>query len=211
MSEDLISRLIRDLRPVPRQTVVRRLAIGVCAGAAVSAVLIALTFGFRPDMVRAGGAMFWVKLAYGLGLGGLALWTCERLARPAGRSGRRARWLAAPVLALAGLAAWQLASAPAAMRTPMLMGHSALLCPWLILGFSMPPLAGLTWAARGLAPTRLRLTGAMIGLAAGGAGVVVYALHCDERAAPFLALWYTLGMLFSGLVGALTGPRLLRW
>jgi hypothetical protein len=29
--------------------------------------------------------------------------------------------------------------------------------------------------------------------------------------APFLAIWYLLGMLIPTLLGALLGPRLLRW
>ena len=212
MSQHLIDRLTADLRPTSRLAVVNRLFIGVAAGSAGSAVLTAWTLGFRPDMgVAAGEGMFWVKLAYTLVVGGLALWACERLVRPAGVADRRMPWLAVPVLAIAVLAGWQLASAPAPMRMPMLMGQSSSLCPWCILSFSVPPLLGLIWAVRGLAPTRLRLTGAMIGLAAGGAGASVYALHCDESAAPFLAVWYTLGVAAVGALGWLFGPRLLRW
>ena len=212
MSNDLIDRLSADLRPISKLVVVRRLALGVGAGAAVSAVLTAATLGFRPDMAQAiGEGMFWVKLAYTLALGGLAFWTCERLARPAGGARNRWPWLLVPVLALAALAAWQLAQAPAPMRMPMMMGHTARVCPWCILAFSLPPLIGLVWAVRGLAPTRLRLTGAMIGLAAGGAGAAVYALHCDESTAPFLMIWYTLGVAAAGALGGLAGPRLLRW
>ncbi len=212
MSDDLIARLSADLRPISKLAVVRRLALGVGAGAAVSAVLTAATLGFRPDMAQAlGEGMFWVKLAYTLALGGLAFWACERLARPASEARSRWPWLLAPVLALAALAAWQLARAPAPMRMPMMMGHTARVCPWCILAFSLPPLIGLVWAVRGLAPTRLRLTGAMIGLVAGGAGAAVYALHCDESAAPFLVIWYTLGVAAAGVVGWLSGPRVLRW
>ena len=39
----------------------------------------------------------------------------------------------------------------------------------------------------------------------------VYALHCPEMAAPFLATWYLAGMLIPTVAGALLGPRLLRW
>lgn len=212
MSTDLIDRLAAGLRPAPRLAVVRRLAFGIGAGAALSAVLTAAILGLRPDMARAAaGAMFWVKLAYTVALAGLALWVCERLARPAGEARRRLPWVFVPILALAGLAAWQLAWTPEPMRMPMLMGHSARVCPWLILAFSLPPLAGLVWALRGLAPTRLRITGAVIGLAAGGAGASAYALHCDESTAPFLVVWYTLGIAAACGIGWLAGPRILRW
>ena len=212
MSEEFIGRLADDLRPIPRLAVGRRLALGVGLGAAVSAVLISTTLGFRPDMARAAAeAMFWLKLAYTLALAGVALWACEQLTRPAGDARGRIPWLLAPLLAVALLAGWRLMLAPAPMRMPMVMGFSASVCPWCILAASLPPLLGLIWAVRGLAPTRLRATGGMIGLAAGGVGAAVYALHCPESTAPFLAVWYTLGVALAGLLGWLTGPHVLRW
>ena len=212
MSQDIIDRLSQDLRPVPKFVVARRLLVGTAAGVVVSAALTAAILGLRPDMSQAvGKTMFWVKLAYALALAALGLWTCERLTRPAGAPRRRISWLPAPVLALGAAAVWQLAHAPANARMPMLMGHSASVCPWLILAFSLPPLVGLVWAVRGLAPTRLGLTGLMVGLAAGGAGAAAYALHCDEMAAPFLVVWYTLGIAAAGFVGWSLGPRVLRW
>jgi len=212
VSEDLIARLSQDLRPLPRFMVARRLLVGAILGLLVSAALVAAIVGVRPDIGQAvGKTMFWGKLVYALALAAMALWACERLARPAGDARGRIGWLFAPVLALAAAAGWQFAHAPAAARAPMLMGHSASVCPWLILAFSLPPLGGLVWAVRGLAPTRLRLAGLMVGLAAGGAGAAAYALHCDEMAAPFLVVWYTLGVAAAGVVGWSLGPRVLRW
>lgn len=212
MSDDLLFRLAGDLKPVSRLSVARRLALGLGLGALTSAVLTGATLGFRQDMMQAiGESMFWIKLAYTSGLAGVAFWVCERLARPTGEVRRRSAWLVLPVVLVAALAGWQLFKAPPPMRMPMVMGSSAVSCPWCILAFSLPPLVGLFWAVRGLAPTRLRLTGLMVGLAAGGAGASAYALHCPESAAPFLALWYTLGVAGAALIGALAGPRLLRW
>jgi hypothetical protein len=48
-------------------------------------------------------------------------------------------------------------------------------------------------------------------LLAGATGALVYTLHCPELAAPFLAVWYLLGMLVPAAVGLLLGSRLLRW
>jgi len=39
----------------------------------------------------------------------------------------------------------------------------------------------------------------------------MYSLHCPEMEAPFIGFWYLLGMLIPTAVGALLGPRLLRW
>ena len=75
----------------------------------------------------------------------------------------------------------------------------------------MPLFIGIFWAVRGMAPTRLRLTGAVAGLLAGAAATMVYCLHCPEMEAPFWGLWYFLGMLVPAFAGLLLGPRLLRW
>ncbi len=91
------------------------------------------------------------------------------------------------------------------------MGHSARVCPWMITATAAPMFVALFWALRGLAPTRPRLAGAGAGLAAGGLGAAIYSLHCPEVGAPFVAIWYTLGILTPCAVGALLGPRLLRW
>jgi hypothetical protein len=64
---------------------------------------------------------------------------------------------------------------------------------------------------KGLSPTRLLLAGAAAGLLAGAIGAAVYALHCPEVEAPFIAIWYVIGMFIPAFFGALLGPRLLRW
>ena len=212
MSDQLIDRLCADLQPVRPGKVARRLAAGVGVGVLVSAALMLVLLGPRPDMARASAtAMFWIKAAYTLAFACVGFWAAERLARPAGEARRRTIWFVAPFAVVAVLALAQLAAAPAPMRGPIILGGSASVCPWFILLLSVPPLGGLVWAMRGLAPTRLRLAGAVAGLAAGGAGSFVYAMHCTERAAPFLATWYTLGVLAAGLVGVLLGPLVLRW
>ena len=91
------------------------------------------------------------------------------------------------------------------------MGHSAHVCPWNILIIGLPLLAGAIWAVRGLAPTRLTLAGFVAGGAAGSLGALIYGFHCPETAAPFVAVWYTLGMAAVAAVGGVLGARLLRW
>lgn len=49
------------------------------------------------------------------------------------------------------------------------------------------------------------------GLLAGSTATLAYCLHCPEMQVPFWGAWYLLGMLVPTLVGALAGPRLLRW
>ena len=42
-------------------------------------------------------------------------------------------------------------------------------------------------------------------------GTVAYSLHCPEMGVPFWAVWYVIGMALPAVVGALLGPRYLRW
>lgn len=42
-------------------------------------------------------------------------------------------------------------------------------------------------------------------------GGLVYCLHCPEMEAPFLGFWYLIGMLILTAIGAMLGPRRLRW
>ena len=115
-----------------------------------------------------------------------------------------------------GLAVWAggalvLLSAPLAQRLPLLMGISWRSCPFNIALLSIPLFIGIFWAVRGMAPTRLRLTGAIAGLLAGATATMVYCLHCPEMGVPFWAVWYFLGILIPAAAGLLLGPRLLRW
>ena len=211
MSE--IARKLSDgLAPVPPSFVTRRLVLGTAVGALFSVVWVLAVLRLRPDLMGAMATMmFWAKLIYPLALALIAGVAAERLARPAAHVRGRLVWLAAPFAAVAVLAIVQFVTAAPGSHHAIVMGGSARVCPFLVLASSIPPLLGLVWAMRGLAPTRLRETGAVIGLAAGGIGAFAYAWHCTELGAPFLALWYTAGILATSLLGALLGPILLRW
>ena len=211
-TDDLIASLSKDLAPAPRRMAAKRLALGGGAGVLVAAAIMPLWLGVRPDlMAAAGSAPFWIKFAYTVAIAGSMFWLLERLGRPGARTAAQTLTAMAPPLVLLVLAAGQLAFAEASQRHHLMMGASSDVCPWRIVALALPVLAGALWALRGLAPTRLTLTGAVAGLCAGGAGAFVYAFHCDESAMPFVALWYSFGILVSGLIGALLGRRLLRW
>jgi hypothetical protein len=104
-----------------------------------------------------------------------------------------------------------LAAASPQDRAQLILGDTAGVCPFLIALLAAPLLIALLWVMRSLAPTRLRWAGAASGFAAGAIGAFIYTLHCPELAAPFLGIWYLLGMLIPTAIGAWLGPRLLRW
>ncbi len=212
-TERLIEQLSRDVRPVRRHGVARRLALGLICGAAVSTALLLLWMGPRPDLASAmRGGVFWMKWGYTISIALVAALATIRLARPDDAGGARWLWLlAVPVLLLAGAGAAELLRTPQGMWLSMWLGHSWKSCPWRVLLLAIPIFVGLLWAFRRLAPTRLRTAGATAGLAAGAFAATVYCLHCPEVSALFVLTWYSLGILLAAGLGALLGPRLLRW
>jgi hypothetical protein len=211
-TSDLIERLAADLRPVRPAFLTLRLTTGLVAGAAVSAALLIAGLGLRPDLAEAAStSAFWVKFAYTLMLAGCAFAAVRRLARPGGRA--TGVWIAIALVfgAVVALALVQLAQAAPEDRMDLVMGGSAGECAWLIALLSVPILAGAIWAMRHLAPTDLTVAGWGVGLAAGSFGAWIYAFHCYEPGIPFLALWYTGGIVAVGALGALLGRVLLRW
>lgn len=211
-TDELIHSLSGELAPVPPGAVARRIALGLSVGALGSAAIMLAWLGLRPDLAQAVATpMFWMKFGYSA-LTGLALaGVLSRLARPAVRAGALALVAGLPLLVVAAMALYRMASAPPPMHHALLMGHSSMVCPWRILVIGLPLLVGAVWAVRGLAPTRLLPAGLVAGGCAGALGAAIYAFACNETSAPFLAIWYTLGMALVAALGATAGSRLLRW
>jgi hypothetical protein len=209
-TDDLIDLLARGAGPAPRALAVRRLAPAAGLGVAASALLAVGLFGPLPADIY-GSPAPWIKLAYAACLAVAAAWLTARLARPVARVvvPRRAVLAVFAVMGAVGLAT--LLGADPGDRATALLGQSWFTCPWSVLALSMPGLACALWAVRGLAPTRPVAAGFACGLFAGALGAFGYSLSCPEVSPAFVALWYSLGISLSGVVGALLGPRVLRW
>ncbi|MBB3957229.1 DUF1109 domain-containing protein [Novosphingobium sediminicola] len=211
-TEDLIDALSADVAPVPRYALSRRLLGGLVLGGAVTLLAVAGFLGFRPDLWLAmHGAMFWIKWFYTGSLALCASLATARLGRPdAGAAGWL--WIACvPVVGLMIISIQELASVPSSQWLGMWLGASWKVCSKNVFLLSVPIFAGLLWSFRRLAPTRLRLAGATAGLTAGAWGATLYCLHCPESSAVFVLTWYSLGIALAALVGAMLGPRLMRW
>jgi hypothetical protein len=209
-TDDLIELLARGAGPAPRAAAARRLAPAAAIGVAASALLALALFGPIPAALY-GSAAPWIKFAYAAGLAVAAAWLTARLARPVARLAVPQRAVLAVFAAMAVLGLATLVAAAPGERADALLGQSWATCPGSVLALSMPALAGVLWAVRGLAPTRPAAAGFAAGLFAGALGAFGYSLSCPETSATFVALWYSLGIVLSGLVGALLGPRVLRW
>jgi hypothetical protein len=208
----LIENLSRDVPPVPRHALARRVGAGLIGGCLVSLVLVITLLGLRPDLQLAlHGYSFWMKLTYTLTLGVGTAYAVTRLARPVPGSLHGLGFLAVPVLVEAAIGIGELARTPRGQWLTMWLGKSGLICPWWVLTLAVPIFVGLLWSFRKLAPTRLRAAGTVAGLAAGSWAAMLYCLHCPEPAAIFVLTWYSLGILLAAGAGAVLGPRLLRW
>jgi hypothetical protein len=211
-TDELAKLLATGVDAVDPRAPLRRAAGVVAIGLLVATALMVTWLGVRPSLAQdVGTPMLWVKFAFvaSLALGG---WVATlRLGRPGARLARVSAALAAPVLVMWLLAALALAGADAPRRAELLLGQTWSACPVNIAVLSLPVFAAALWGVKGLAPTRLRWAGAAAGGFAGAAGAFVYAFHCPELAAPFLGVWYLLGMLIPAALGALIGPRVLRW
>lgn len=192
--------------PIPR------VALAIVVGYLGALLGLSVAFGSPLDPVAerglSGSAM---KLIYPLTLAVFG----AAAAFAAGRPGDRAwPWLlpvgAALIVLLAMSAAQLFAAAPEA-REELLFGSTLMRCVSAVVLASVPVFVGLTWAFRSLAPTRLSFAGFLIGLASGGAAAAAYALFCPETSRVFLLAAYTPAILVPAVVGAIIGPRLLRW
>src|SRR5216684_1172268 len=135
----------------------------------------------------------------------------ERLMRP-GQDGRRLfAFLFLPffIVVCAGVASLVFGQPMAWGR--MMFGMHWATCLLCIPLFALVPFAALIWALRKGAPTNLRRAGAIAGLVAGALGATAYAFHCPDDSVPFVAIWYGTLVGVCGAIGAMIGPRLLRW
>ena len=211
-TDDLISLLATGVEPVDARAQARAVLVAVSAGLLLAAALMAGLLGVEPTLAaEARLPAFWARELFCLAVATSGLVCLRRLAHPGMRTGWTGPASALPAALLWLLAAAVLMQTAPEQRMATVLGHTARVCSLLIALVSTPVFVALVWVLRRFAPTRLRLAGAVAGWAAGGAGALVYTLHCPELAPPFIAVWYVLGMLIPAAAGAWLGPRLLRW
>ena len=211
-TDDLVTMLATGADAVPRRAARRRLGLAALVGLLVAVAILLTGYGVRGDLAEViGRPMFWLKQLFPLVIAVASFVAVQRLARP-GVAVRRA-WagVVAPVALVWSMAIVTWFTTPEAQRMPSLLGQSWRTCALSIGLMALPGFVAALAALRGLAPTRPALAGAAAGALAGGVGAAVYALHCVELTAPFLAVWYVIGISLPVVAGAVLGPRLLRW
>jgi hypothetical protein len=188
------------------------LALALLAAAPVSLVMFFASLGVRPDVMTAmHNPFFDLKFAVTLALAVSAIAIGLHLSRPEA-SLRGWAWL---LLIPAGLLVGGIASEMMLpQRLPMmtrLVGNNSRTCLAAIPLMSLPLLAAALVGLRHGAPTRPKVTGAIAGLLSAGLAATLYASHCTDDSPLFVATWYTLAAALVTAVGALAGPRVLRF
>lgn len=211
-TDEFINLLSTGIPPAKEAPAARRFAVAIIVASIGSLILMLRVFGLRPDLSTASHSLlFWAKLAFPIIVGVGSLLAAARLSRPGAKVGAGWTVTTTPIALvwLSGL--WIVATTASGSRLPAMLGHSWRSCPFNILLLSAPGIAAILWAVRGLAPTRLRLAGAISGLSASSIATVAYCLHCPEMNPAFWSIWYVLGMALPAVLGTLIGPKMLRW
>ena len=211
-TDDFIGMLASGITPVDRHALAKRFSVAVLAGLVVATLLVTIILGVRPDLATvATTPIFWAKIAFPLSLMIGALSVVTRLARPGVTPGPGSLLIGAAVAAVWAGTLYVLMTAVPDTRVAIILGKTWRVCAMNITLLSIPGFIAVFWALRGMAPTRLSLTGACGGLLASAMATIAYCLHCPEMEAPFWGGWYLLGILVPTALGALLGPRWLRW
>jgi hypothetical protein len=211
-TEDLINFLGTNIEPVKRGQLRNTLLASLAVGAVAALCLMLVILGAPDEAFKSEylGLRF-VGLVFTLGLVIAGTSFLLRAARP-GTPGRRP-------LVVIGLLFFALLSAGV---TTLLLSHPAVwgemvfgpqwaACLICIPLFAIAPFASLIWALRKEAPTNPVWTGAVAGLVAGALGAAAFTLHHSAGSIPFIVLWYGGPIVACTVIGAILGPRLLRW
>ncbi len=213
-TEELVTALSRD-DPRPRAFA----PTAAVAVATILALVIAVTISIvwlesRADLIaalRGDDHVVLIKLAFTLGAVAAAFPIVRDLSVPGRRLGWGAIVAAIPFVVVIIFGVRELAALPAREWSHHVDGASWLECLSHIPALAFPAFVILAITVRRLAPTNLVRTGAYIGLLSGGIGGIAYALHCEDDSLAFVAVAYTLAIAEMTVLGALAGPRILRW
>lgn len=213
-TDDLIHHLSQDTQQ--RQFLGPAVAV---IGAAVAALIVAIVLSAvwlspRDDLMNAllaDNQAFLLKVAFTLAVVFSALPMVRDLSVPGKRLGPGSLLTVIPFVIIGALALYESSGPHIGGLTHHADFASWLKCLWQIPALSIPALVILFFAVRSLAPTNLRLIGGYIGLVAGGIGAVGYAFHCDHDSMAFIATFYSLAIFEMAILGALFGPRVLKW
>jgi hypothetical protein len=208
----LIERLTEDLKPVRRRRPSQDLAIV----AAICAIELALFFAMgaaRPDAMK---MMHQPSVCWRLGSLGLIALTSGALAilsfNPAYSPKRGISWVAL-IVVICLVSGMLIGAGPDAHFSIIrrLYWQGGLQCTTKVVLLSIPPVIGLALLMRRGAPTDIRRTALLSGLAAASWGAFVFVFACPSDDPLYIAVWYSAGCGIVTALSRLVLPRLARW
>lgn len=209
-TDQLIEMLSRGDEHAPKPGQRLRIALTLGAGLAAGVVMLVIGVGVRPDI---GVALMPVMMKAGFAalVAGLVLPLAMQLMKPGRPLGWRLAALGVFGLLIVAVTIVALMGELPENRMQAWTGGAFPWCLVLIPLLATPTAALLVWTLRAFAPTRLTLMGAAAGGLSGGVGAMAYAMYCPVDSVAFVTTWYSLGIAIAAALGALLGPRLLRW
>lgn len=209
-TDELIAVLARNEGEAPRKRHGVRLAWVLVGGFMIGLALLLSSYGLRYN-IGVKLPLVLAKTAFSSVFAVLGVAAVIALVRPGAKTQARILAGAGVIVASVAIGLISLFGEAPDQRFHALTYGVFPLCLVLIPVFGAPTAALLAWFARDLAPTRLAMTGAAIGAAAGGVGAMVYAMYCPLDGFAFVSVWYAVAIALSSAFGALFGARLLRW
>ena len=210
--ETLIDQLTDDLAPVRPRRLWTDVGIMMLIGAVELALLFAIGFATL-DMHR-----IETQPTVGWRLGSLGLisvvsgFAACRSFDPAYSAKGSVRWIAA-IIGICVVGGLFLGSLPGGVSALLarLEWTNGIGCASHIALLSTPPLAGLALLGRRGAPTDMRRTRLLVGLAAAAWGAFAFVFSCPFNDPLFIITWYGLGCTATVLLARYVLPRLARW
>jgi len=214
-TDRLVDLLSSNLEPVGRVRFGKTLLLAMLTGSAAALILMLTTVGPRADL-NSTVHLRWiaVKLLFAVSVIGTATPLLLRSMRPGLEKETHPEIIFLPFLAAIAVALAMLLFVTPQTWSEMLRGATSVSparCLLCIIFFAVVPFAALIWVLRQGAPTRLSLSGAIAGVAAGGLGAAAYAFACMSDTIPFIAICYGAAIAICAFIGAQLGPRFLRW
>lgn len=116
-----------------------------------------------------------------------------------------------PLIVLGMGIAFQMATTPPDFWFSEMVGRYPASCLKNVPIFAAGPLVAILLMIRAGAPTQPIVSGAIAGALSGSLGAIIYALHCPDDSALFVAVWYSLAIGILSVVGGFLGHLWLKW
>lgn len=210
-TSELITSLVADdiVRPAMRRS---QIFLRLAYGAIISVALFFAFLGIRPDFDQAiMDPRVQFKFLFASALFSCLLPLMIISIRPEIHLHKFLYGLMIPALVLAVGVSLQIASCEIGTCLAGMIGHYALACLVNIPLLSVGPFIALLTLMQNGATTEPARSGAIAGAASGSIGALIYAFHCPDDSALFVALWYLSATAIMTFGGAVIGARVLRW